>query len=83
MSTQRNGVSPRGASGGMRRVRAGLALFLAGLCTLDVRCPDAQLLLLGAWAALDEARALGPGRVVASADEESGLRWLATPPPSP
>jgi GGDEF domain-containing protein len=52
---------------------------VAGLCTLDVRCPDAQLLLLGAWAALDEARMLGPGRVVASADEESGLRWLATP----
>jgi GGDEF domain-containing protein len=52
---------------------------VAGLCTLDVRCPDAQLLLLGAWAALDEARALGPGRVVASADEESGLRWVATP----
>lgn len=51
----------------------------AGLCSLDDRCPDAQLLLVGASAALDEARALGPGRVVASADEASGLRWLATP----
>jgi GGDEF domain-containing protein len=51
----------------------------AGLCSLDDRCPDAQLLLVGASAALDEARALGPGRVVASADEGSGLRWLATP----
>jgi GGDEF domain-containing protein len=56
---------------------------VAGLCTLDIRCPDAELLLLGASAALDEARSLGPGRVVASADEESGLRWVATPPPSP
>lgn len=51
----------------------------AGLCSLDDRCPDAQLLLVGASAALDEARALGPGRAVASADEASGLRWLATP----
>jgi GGDEF domain-containing protein len=67
---------------GMARAAAPLSA-VAGLCTLDVRCPDAQLLLLGAWAALDEAHALGPGRVVASADEESGLRWLATPPPSP
>ena len=52
---------------------------VAGLCTLDARCPDAQLLLVGASAALDEARALGPGRVVASADSDSGLRWVATP----
>lgn len=51
---------------------------VAGLCTLDARCPDAQLLLVGASAALDEARSLGAGRVVASADEESGLRWVAT-----
>jgi GGDEF domain-containing protein len=52
---------------------------VAGLCTLDARCPDAQLLLVGASAALDEARALGPGRVVASAESGSGLRWVATP----
>jgi GGDEF domain-containing protein len=70
-------------------VRAAAPLSaVAGLCTLDVRCPDAQLLLLGASAALDEARALGPGRVVASADEASGLRWVASQgtdaaPPSP
>jgi GGDEF domain-containing protein len=51
----------------------------AGLATLDARCPDAQLLLVGASAALDEARGLGGGRVVASAEEGSGLRWLATP----
>ena len=61
-------------------VRAAAPLSaVAGLCTLDVRCPDAQLLLLGASAALDEARVLGPGRVVASADAESGLRWVASP----
>jgi len=30
-------------------------------------------------AALDEARSLGGGRVVASAEEGTGLRWLATP----
>jgi GGDEF domain-containing protein len=52
---------------------------VGGLATLDARCPDAETLLLGASAALDEARALGPGRVAASADPESGLRWLATP----
>jgi len=52
---------------------------VAGLCTLDARCPDAQLLLVGASAALDEARTLGPGRVVASAEPGSGLRWVATP----
>ncbi len=51
----------------------------AGLATLDARCPDAQLLLVGASAALDEARSLGGGRVVASAEEGTGLRWLATP----
>lgn len=51
----------------------------AGLATLDVRCPDAQLLLVGASAALDEARSLGAGRAVASAEEDSGLRWIATP----
>jgi GGDEF domain-containing protein len=83
------GVGPDAAFGVIdglleRTARAAAPLSaVAGLCTLDMRCPDAQLLLLGAWAALDEARALGPGRVVASADEESGFRWLATPPPSP
>ena len=51
----------------------------AGLATLDARCPDAQLLLVGASAALDEARGLGPGRAVASAEEGTGLRWIATP----
>jgi GGDEF domain-containing protein len=51
----------------------------AGLATLDARCPDAPLLLVGASAALDEARRLGTSRVVASAEEGSGLRWLATP----
>jgi GGDEF domain-containing protein len=51
----------------------------AGLATLDARCPDAQLLLVGASAALDEARALGAGRAVASAEEGTGLRWIATP----
>ena len=51
----------------------------AGLATLDARCPDAQMLLVGASAALDEARSLGGGRVVASAEEGTGLRWLATP----
>jgi GGDEF domain-containing protein len=51
----------------------------AGLATLDARCPDAQLLLVGASAALDEARGLGSGRAVASAEEGSGLRWIATP----
>jgi GGDEF domain-containing protein len=50
----------------------------AGLATLDARCPDAQLLLVGASAALDEARGLGGGRVVASAEEGTGLRWIAT-----
>jgi GGDEF domain-containing protein len=50
----------------------------AGLATLDARCPDAQLLLVGASAALDEARSLGGGRVVASAEEGTGLRWIAT-----
>jgi GGDEF domain-containing protein len=52
---------------------------VGGLATLDARCPDAEMLLVGASAALDEARALGPGRVAASADAGSGLRWLATP----
>jgi GGDEF domain-containing protein len=52
---------------------------VGGLTTLDARCSDAELLLVGASAALDEARALGPGRVAASADPGSGLRWLATP----
>lgn len=52
---------------------------VGGLATLDARCPDAETLLVGASAALDEARALGPGRVAASADAGSGLRWLATP----
>jgi GGDEF domain-containing protein len=51
----------------------------AGLATLDARCPDAQLLLVGASAALDEARSLGAGRAVASAEEGTGLRWIATP----
>ncbi len=51
----------------------------AGLATLDARCPDAQMLLVGACAALDEARSLGAGRVVASAEPGTGLRWLATP----
>lgn len=51
----------------------------AGLATLDARCPDAQLLLVGASAALDEARTLGAGRTVASAEEGTGLRWIATP----
>ena len=51
----------------------------AGLATLDARCPDAQMLLVGACAALDEARSLGANRVVASAEPGSGLRWLATP----
>jgi GGDEF domain-containing protein len=64
---------------GLLRAAAPLSA-VAGLCTLDARCPDAEFLLVGASAALDEARALGPGRVVASADEQSGLRWLATPP---
>jgi GGDEF domain-containing protein len=54
---------------------------VGGLATLDARCPDAELLLVGASAALDEARALGPGRVAASADPDSGLRWVATPGP--
>ncbi len=61
----------------LSRVAAPLA-GVAGLATLDARCPDAELLLVGASAALDEARALGPGRVVASADGGSGLRWVAT-----
>jgi GGDEF domain-containing protein len=52
---------------------------VGGLATLDARCSDAELLLVGASAALDEARALGPGRVAASADPASGLRWVATP----
>ncbi len=51
----------------------------AGLATLDTHCPDAQMLLVGACAALDEARSLGANRVVASAEPGSGLRWLATP----
>jgi hypothetical protein len=37
------------------------------------------MLLVGACAALDEARSLGANRVVASAEPGSGLRWLATP----
>jgi GGDEF domain-containing protein len=52
---------------------------VGGLATLDARCPDAELLLIGASAALDQARALGPGRVAASGEPGSGLRWLATP----
>ena len=52
---------------------------IGGLATLDARCPDAELLLVGASAALDEARALGPGRAVASAGDGVGLRWVATP----
>jgi GGDEF domain-containing protein len=52
---------------------------VGGLATLDARCPDTELLLVGASAALDEARALGPGRVAASGDPGSGLRWVATP----
>jgi GGDEF domain-containing protein len=54
---------------------------VGGLATLDARCSDAELLLVGASAALDEARALGAGRVAASADPGSGLRWVATPGP--
>jgi GGDEF domain-containing protein len=64
--------------GQVARVAAPLSAG-AGLATLDARCPDAQMLLVGASAALDEARSLGGGRVVASAEEGSGLRWLATP----
>jgi GGDEF domain-containing protein len=79
------GVGPEAAIGVVDELLAQVArtaaplTAAAGLCSLDARCPDAPLLLVGASAALDEARNLGPGRVVASADEESGLRWLATP----
>ncbi len=79
------GVGPEAAIGAVDdllaqvgRAAAPLAAA-AGVCSLDARCPDPPLLLVGASAALDEARALGAGRVVASADEASGLRWLATP----
>lgn len=51
-----------------------------GLCTLDERrWPDPETLLIGADAALHEARRLGGNRVVASGDGDLGLRWLATP----
>lgn len=50
----------------------------AGLVGRDGRCPDPLTLLIGADAALYEARGLGTGRVVASAGEGTGLRWLAT-----
>jgi GGDEF domain-containing protein len=79
------GVGPEAAIGAVDDMldqvsRAAAPLTAAaGVCSLDARCPDPPLLLVGASAALDEARALGAGRVVASADEESGLRWLATP----
>jgi hypothetical protein len=50
----------------------------AGLVARDERCPDPLTLLIGADAALYEARGLGTGRVVASAGAGTGLRWLAT-----
>ncbi|MEJ2577616.1 MAG: GGDEF domain-containing protein, partial [Kineosporiaceae bacterium] len=50
-----------------------------GLSTLDPeRCPDVETLLIAADAALFEARALGGNRVVASGEEGTGLRWVAT-----
>jgi GGDEF domain-containing protein len=82
-----DGVGPDGAFevtdgllGRLSRSAAPLSA-VGGLATLEARCPDAELLLVGASAALDEARALGPGRVAASADPDSGLRWVATPGP--
>jgi len=50
----------------------------AGLVARDGRCPDPLTLLIGADAALHEARGLGTGRVVASAGAGTGMRWLAT-----
>ena len=67
------------------RLRRQIALDAApltanvGLSSLDDdRCPDAETLLIAADAALFEARALGGNRVVGSAEQTTGLRWLAT-----
>lgn len=52
-----------------------------GLAQLDqIRAIDAETLELAADAALDQAFLLGPGRVVAAADQPSGLRWIASRP---
>ena len=59
-----------------------------GLAVLDgTRCADAETLELAADAALDRAIELaaadGCGRVVAAADQSSGLRWVASRPSRP
>jgi GGDEF domain-containing protein len=52
-----------------------------GLAQLDrVKATDAETLELAADAALDQAYLLGAGRVVAAADQASGLRWIASRP---
>lgn len=50
-----------------------------GLAVLAVdRTPDAEHLVMAADAALEHARSLGGGRVVAAAAAGSGLRWVAS-----
>lgn len=64
-----------------RRIALDVAPLTAniGLAELDSdRCPDAELVLIAADAALFQARSLGGNRVVGAGDTGSGLRWVAT-----